>query len=221
MNKIFKNEWLPLLVLLLIAPLLFSFGSVGGVGGGCAGLLGTGLGHDDREYYQRFISGHAYLPDSDDHSGITVSLEGTSYSCITDKKGYFYISGYLDATHNLVASKNGYTNATSGPWVFPENYDNATMTLGIHSNGDATFNSVWGYAYLPESIDHRGIDVSLEGTSYSCITNPRGYFYISGFPDGTYSLEASKGGYMNATSGPLEFYPAHHKHVDLKLKNFY
>jgi hypothetical protein len=222
MNKIFKNQWLPLLVILLFTPFLLSVN--GGIGGGCGFLLGGLMGEaisDGKEDYYGSICGHAYLPDSDDHSGITVSLEGTSYSCITDEKGYYYISGYLDATHNLVASKSGYTNATSGPWVFPEIYFNETMTLELPGNGDATFNSVWGHVYLSDSIARRGITVSLEGTSYSCITNPRGYFYISGFPDGTYNLEASKKGYTNATSGPWEFSYTHHKNVDLKLDKFY
>jgi len=101
MNKIFKNKWIPLLVILFFTPFLLSFGDLSGVGSvGClflSHLVGSKIS-DSSEDYQGSICGHAYLPDSDNHSGINVSLEGTSYSCITNPRGYFYISGFLDAT---------------------------------------------------------------------------------------------------------------------------
>jgi hypothetical protein len=217
MNKIFKNEWLSLFVILflIITPMLslcsceLIFHSL---------TLLPGTSHENGGGSPSFIWGHAYLPDSDDHSGIKVSLEGTGCSSITDTSGNFHISDAPDGTYNLVASKSGYTNTTSGPWVFPANH-NASMTLGLLGNGDATFNSVWGHAYLPDSDVHSGINVSLEETSYSSTTDVSGYFYISGFPDGSYNLVASKSGYRNVTSGPWVFSPAHHGNVDLKLKS--
>ena len=131
-NKIFKNEWLSLLILLLITPLLSAY--YGGCAGGAGslhmplpldGIIGPSGGGSPS-----FIWGHAYLPDSDDYGGINISLEGTSYSSITDVNGYFYISGFPNGSYNLVASKSGYRNVTSGPWVFsPTHHGNVDLKL--------------------------------------------------------------------------------------------
>lgn len=66
--------------ILLIVLLACSLTTCGGGGGGGNGGTPTNS-----------VWGHALLSDSNDHSGITVSLEGTLYSTVTDTTGYYLL----------------------------------------------------------------------------------------------------------------------------------
>ena len=78
-------------------------------------------------------------------------------------------------------------------------------------------NSVEGHAYLQDETDHSGITITLTGeTQESTETDASGYYFISGFQDGTYSISASKTGYVTDTKTDWVFEPAHHQ-VDFSL----
>ncbi len=78
-------------------------------------------------------------------------------------------------------------------------------------------NSVQGHAYLQDETDHSGITITLSGeTQESAETDASGYYFISGFPDGTYLISASKTGYVTDTKTDWVFEPAHHQ-VDFLL----
>jgi hypothetical protein len=110
---------------LIVISLTACGGGGGAGGGGNDGGGGNGGGENS-------VEGHAFLSDSTDHSGITVSLEGTSYSTITDTTGYYYISNFPDGTYYIVASKSGYSDAKSGPWSFSyTHHGNIDLNLAI------------------------------------------------------------------------------------------
>jgi hypothetical protein len=78
-------------------------------------------------------------------------------------------------------------------------------------------NSIEGHAYLQNGTDHSGITIALTGkTQVSTETDISGYYYISGFPDGTYSVSASKQGYIAQTLTYWLFEATHHQ-VDFSL----
>ncbi|GAI53493.1 unnamed protein product, partial [marine sediment metagenome] len=57
------------------------------------------------------IKGKALLADAEDHSGIMVSVYGTSFIAVTDTNGSYKISLVKPGTYTLKAEKEGYSPA--------------------------------------------------------------------------------------------------------------
>jgi len=75
------------------------------------------------------IAGTATLVASDDHSGITVEVDGTGFAGVTGGSGDFRIDSVPVGTYSLTARKEGYLSTTAGPVVVEED-KTTTADLG-------------------------------------------------------------------------------------------
>ncbi len=133
--------------------------------------------------------------------GIVVCIAGTSYLATTDNSGAFTISSVPAATsgYTLQAMKNGYNTATKSGVVVTAGATpadagtlNLTPIAGVVS-GTARLGSVYS------QNGNTGISVFLAGTSYSTTTNDAGAFSLTGVAPGSYTLMATRDGYLPAT----------------------
>lgn len=140
------------------------------------------------------VEGYAFLEGETDHSGILVSVEGSGKTGMTDSSGHYLISLIPVGTYNIKFKKDGFDEKIVTDVLITKNFTTpVTDVLLFISRG-----SIAGVAHLEGSTDHSGILVSVDGTSYTAITNSNGDYLIQGVPVGTYNLTATKLGYQSA-----------------------
>ena len=134
------------------------------------------------------ISGVAYLEGSSDHSGILITVEGTSYTAITNSEGNYFIQGIPVGTYNLIARKYGYEDVrVASVEVMANEVTSAPPMNLLLQRGE-----VEGYAFLEGETDHSGILVSVEGSGKTGLTDSTGHYAISLIPVGKYNITFTK-----------------------------
>jgi YVTN family beta-propeller protein len=173
------------------------------------------------------VEGYAFLEGESDHSGILVSVEGSGKTGITDSYGHYIISLIPVGKYNITFTKDRFEKKIITDVVVSKNQTTPVEdVLMLVSRG-----SIIGKASLEGSSDHSGILITVEGTSYTGMTNSSGDYLIQNIPVGTYNLVATKYGYEGVrvsniqveanktTSAPsitLNFIPGQIKGVALK-----
>ncbi len=163
-------------------------------------------------------------------SKVELQIDGSGNPCAGyPQQGRIYNSGWLSVTtteHVLACQTLYWSDVTRINMAYEDVYGNHNVVIwytsrnGVDGNiGEPDlFNSVEGHAFLPNATNHSGISVSLEGASYSTMTDNTGYYYISDFPNGTYYVVASKSGYLDTKNGPWSFSNyTHHENITLYL----
>jgi Carboxypeptidase regulatory-like domain len=158
---------------------------------GCGGLSTTGS-----------ISGT--VTDTNDGTGIagaTVTLSGGgSGSTTTDGSGNYAFSNLNPAGYTVTASKTSYT-AGSGSSA------NVTVTAGNTSSAPLTLTSTLGSisGHVTDSKTLAAISGATVqiASGASTVTDSTGAYTFSGLTAGTYSLTASKTGYVSGTNNPV------------------
>ena len=64
--------------------------------------------------------------------------------------------------------------------------------------------TVEGYVVLEGETDHSAVSVVIDGTSLTDDSDSTGFWSIVAVPPGTYTVTASRPGYVSATSSPFE-----------------
>lgn len=124
--------------------------------------------------------------------GVTVSLQGTSFSTVTGSDGTYSLT-VPNATYTVVPSLAGYT-FTSATLTVPDSNGNVTgqnftaIPIPVQTytiSGSVTLNGNG----LP------GVTVSLQGTLFSTVTASDGTYSLTGVPNGPYTIIPSLTGY--------------------------
>lgn len=137
------------------------------------------------------VSGSILLEGATSHEGITVTLVDSPFSTTTDAAGNFVLEGVPTGAYLLEASKEGYSTAQT---VVALTSEPETVSLTLDPTGSV---SISGVISLPEGADPTGISVVLEGTAFSTTVDEYGLFSLKNVPAGTYTLVASKEGYVS------------------------
>lgn len=153
------------------------------------------------------IKGYALLKGQTDHTGILIDIEGTGFSTVTDKYGYYKIEDVPTSTVTINYSLPGYqtvtttnvisigiTNNISNIYLIPisNNYNSS-----ISTNSTFIYNgSIRGTAKL-NGVPTSGITVSLDGTSLSTITSPDGSYSFLNITSGNYLITYGYPGYIS------------------------
>ena len=126
-------------------------------------------------------------------AGVTITLQGTSFTTITGSDGAYTFTGVPNASYTVVASITGYTFAPASRSI-PDSNGNVTgqdfsatpIPIQTHNiSGRVTLNGS-GLA---------GVSVSLQGTSFATVTGSNGSYTLSGVSNGSYTIIPSLAGY--------------------------
>ncbi|MCP3063958.1 carboxypeptidase regulatory-like domain-containing protein [Myxococcus sp. K38C18041901] len=138
------------------------------------------------------VSGTIQLEGATSHEGITVTLEGTSFTTTTDAAGNFVLEGVPTGAHFLEASKEGYLSALS---LVALTSEPETVSLTLQRK---PFIAITGVIILQDTTDSSGVRVVLQGTSHIAFTlDSYGGFALVDVAPGVYTLVASKEGYVS------------------------
>lgn len=141
------------------------------------------------------IAGH--VTDSVSHaaiSGATVSIQGGG-SMTTDAAGAYSFTNLTPSTYNLTASKSGYTPSASTP---------VTVSAGTTATQDFALTSTTGS--ISGTVKDAGTQAAISGATVSVsggpstTTNASGVYTLSGLAAGTYTVNASKTGYVSGSN---------------------
>ena len=144
---------------------------------------------------RKLLIGIVNLDGEIDHSGATVSLQGSSLSDATSiPAGTFTMYGLEAGNYQLQVTKSGYGVATQ------------TISITASATTDITSSAITldrklliGIVNLDGEIDHSGATVSLQGSSLSDATSiPAGTFTMYGLEAGNYQLQVTKSGYVTS-----------------------
>lgn len=137
------------------------------------------------------ISGTVTLSGESDHSGVTVLAPGAG-SAVTNVAGSYTITNVPVGSFDVTASKAGFVAQTQ---VGVAVADGQNVT-GVDFALSPPSGSVSGYALLCDGGSPAGTQVSLN-TGESTTTAADGFYQITGVFDGTYTVTASRAGYLN------------------------
>jgi hypothetical protein len=131
---------------------------------------------------QYVIKGFAKLASATDHSGITISLEGTTVSALTAADGSFSLTDVKPGTYKLIAAKTAFTSQESFVSLFP---DVPSTELPFSIELTPAIGLINGLVTLENQIAHGGVEVSLVGTSFTTQTDNLGNWSLE-VPIGNY-----------------------------------
>ena len=162
---------------------------------GAAGALPTATGGEGGAVQPSgSVMGFVTRQGEVDHSGATVTLDGTDQDTVTDASGAFQFDAVAPGTYTVTASLAGYGTQSSSPFQVmagqPTVVPPITLQLGT--------GSLSGLALLDGQDVHAGIVILIEGTSYATVTAANGAWSISGVEAGNYAVRARYDGYDDA-----------------------
>jgi hypothetical protein len=146
----------------------------------------TALGDTTLAVPRGGLDGSVVLEGRTDHSGVLVSIQGTSFATITGPSGEFAFTGLVAAQYTVVASHPEFATTTLSDQTVVGGESTAVGALTLTANPGA----ISGFVFLEGASDHTGILVSVTGTSYTAVTAADGSYTISGVPAGTWPLSA-------------------------------
>lgn len=166
------------------------------------------------------VVGFVVLSGSEDFSGVVITLTNStamteSYTAVTAADGSFRFTGLnKGGTYLLTYSKDGYVS---------DNSKSVDVTVGSVANAGSvtlksTFATVKGTIQLEGASSYENVTILLknDNNQYTSTTDQKGEYVINRILPGTYTLLASKDGYV--TSSPLDVLiePSAEKSIDTK-----
>ena len=166
------------------------------------------------------VAGFVVLSGSEDFSGVVITLTNStamteSYTAVTATDGSFRFTGLnKGGTYLLTYSKDGYVS---------DNSKSVDVTVGSVANAGSvtlksTFATVKGTIQLEGTSSYENVTILLknDNNQYTSTTDQKGVYVINRVLPGTYTLLASKNGYV--TSSPLDVLiePSSEKSIDTK-----
>jgi len=127
-------------------------------------------------------------------AGVTVSLQGTSFTAVTASDGTYAIPSVPNATYTIVPSVKGYT-FTPATSTVPDSNGNVSGQNFVATPIPVQTYSISGTVTL-NGNGLAGVTMSLQGTSFTAVTASDGTYTISGVQNGTYTLVPSLSGYV-------------------------
>lgn len=132
----------------------------------------------DPEYPNGSITGAAIITQGEDNSGIIISITGTRYSALTNFDGEYIIPLIPVGTYEITAYKPNYEEEKRSGIKVQENQVTTVSDILLAAG------TITGKVIREGEINHVGIIVSVDYTSYTTITDNDGNFRITGVPTG-------------------------------------
>jgi hypothetical protein len=165
------------------------------------------------------ISGVVDLSDTTDESGVIVTaVSGGKFtrSDTTDTDGNYLIAGLYNVTYSVTASKLGYVDSTATGVVVQNGQVTEDVNFTLYPLG-----GISGTVDLKGTNDESGVVVTAtSGGKFtgSDTTDVDGSYFIEDLYDATYSVTASKLGYVDSTAtGVVVQSPLITENVDFNL----
>lgn len=166
------------------------------------------------------LQGRVYLENQTNHANTLVRLLGVSQSVVTGEDGRYMFIAIPEGEYTLSAEHPGYATEEvekvriSADQVLqaPDITLSATNTAQSDQTG-----TIRGVALLEGEVDHGGITVAIEGTSFTAVTNINGEFVLEKVPVGAYQLIYSKGGYTTEYLGGVPVMPGQTAQLDVMV----
>jgi len=150
-------------------------------------------------------------------SGATVTLSGGGTgTATTDASGNYSFSNLAPAGYTVTASLATYTPGAGSSKA-------VTVTAGNTASGNLTLTSTLGSitGHVTDATSHAAINGATvtitSGGSGSATTDASGAYTISGLTAGSYSLSASKSGYVSGTASGVSVTAGHATTSDFAL----
>lgn len=131
-------------------------------------------------------------------AGAAVATGSGGYSTTTDSYGAYTIANVDPGTYTLTASKTGY-NSDTRSGVVAAAYAVTTTDFTINTIPGA----ISGVVTMSGGQALSGATVATDTGGYSTVTASNGSYTLSGVAPGTYSVTASKSGYISSTNTPV------------------
>lgn len=167
-----------------------------------AAMLISGCGETATSPATGTIYGSMIYPDGTPASGVTVLVEETGETTVTDDKGEFVMNGLLavDATgmgRYYTVRGYGMHDDDDVGFLVAHFKVKGQQSYGLGTVVVQTTGRLFGAVYLEdESADHSGVVVEIEGTSLRAITRADGSFMLDRVPAFSgYRVMCSKTGY--------------------------
>jgi hypothetical protein len=126
-------------------------------------------------------------------AGVTITLQGTSFTTITGSDGAYTFTGVPNASYTVVAFITGYTFAPASRSIPDSNGDVTGQDFTATPIPVQTHN-ISGRVTLNGS-GLSGVTVSLQGTSFTTVTGSDGTYSLTGVSNGSYTIIPSLAGY--------------------------
>gem|GEM_PF-539920 len=126
-------------------------------------------------------------------AGVTVSLQGTSFTTVTGSDGTYSLPGVPNALYTVVPSLAGYTFAPANRSIPDSNGNVIGQDFTATAIPPQTF-TVSGTVTLNGS-GLAGVTVSLQGTSLTTATGSDGSYSLTGVLNGSYTAVPSMAGF--------------------------
>ena len=165
------------------------------------------------------VSGFVTLEGSSDNSGVIITLTDSSdsenvYSEVSASDGSFRITGIKKTSNYLLTySKDGYVSNLS---------NSVDVTVGKVVTADlvtlkSVMSTVSGKIQLEGASSYENTTILLKSgdNDYTATTNQKGEYRINGVLPGTYTLIASKDGYVTASTKEFVVESSSEKEVEL------
>lgn len=145
---------------------------------------------------------HAASEEPIEGAEVSVKVEGPTPVTIvvsTEVDGAYYVPGLPAGTYSVSVSLEGFNTSTVEDVVVISGVDTKDVDVYLEEKPTA----MWGIV-RSGSILLVGANVSVWGTDYYGLSSIEGEYEINGIPAGTYTVEASLNGYLNATISAVE-----------------
>ena len=166
------------------------------------------------------VAGFVVLAGSEDYSGVVITLTNSnamteSYTAVTAADGSFRFTGLSKGgTYLLTYSKDGYV---------PDNSKSVDVTVGSVANAGSvtlksTFATVKGTIQLEGASSYENVTILLKNdkVQYTSTTDQKGGYVINRILPGTYTLLASRDGYVTGQITDIVIEPSSEKIIDTK-----
>ncbi len=130
---------------------------------------------------------------------VTVSLEGTSLTALSNAAGDFSLGNVPSGSYVVRLAKGGYVSATVPVLGVSAG---ALVNVGVVSLAVAR-GTLAGTAELAGTSDASGIVVEVTGTGRAAVTGADGQFRFDGLVAGVYEVSARRDGYQRTSRGSL------------------
>lgn len=187
-------------------------------------VLSLSCGTPTAPIAQGNISGRVYLQprtgqiDQAKHD-ITVALTGNqTYTTSSADSGAFVLSNVNQGIYSITYSKAGYISRSMDNIQFVGNgtlklatvYLNQADTIIDPPDPKNVDRRVFGYVRLYDEngdslADHSGVNVTINGTSLTTISEKSGIFYFEKYPKGDFDITVSKAGFLDLVIPKISF----------------
>ena len=146
------------------------------------------------------VTGWAFYPDREDHSGIKVRILDPPQEVTTDAGGAFLLPDLPPGLYTVRAEAEGYlADELIGVEVRPGDVSRLPrmqLAIGPPSvDPDAQASRIVGQVLLEDQGAQPGTSLNLEGTAFVAITDRNGWFVFDQVPPGDYVLLANRDDY--------------------------